>query len=314
MGRPLPKRFFGNENASGAAVGNGITSISWSDFGSFRTAPTITIPDPTNTGSTATAEFIYDVESVTTGAGNVGLVVGDQYTYGSSGNFVANVTDVSQTNAVFSVTATMANRGTGVLAIPNGGTTTTITLTRFKGAGAATFVADINWRIAAGQSDSLATTSSITSPGSGYVGTETITITGTGKPTGALVFSTPTGVPGDPNAFATIICTAQTTSGGSALTGDIVSQRSTRRYRVTTSDGTGVCKLVAASPTFGEMTIIATDYSGNTYYITKLTRHLATLTRNTGSTHEFATGASAGWKTDALVAGDTGIYVKIASS
>ena len=159
-------------------------------------------------------------------------------------------------------------------------------------------------------------TINITEAGSGYTAAPTVSAdTGTqGTLTLTGVLTTPTATRYSANAFATIICTAQTTTGGSPLTGDIVAQKGSRRYRVKTTDGTATCSLVTATPAaIGEMTITAQDYSGNTYYVTKLTRHRALITRLSGSTYEFATGVTVGWKTDVLVAGDTGIYVKVAS-
>jgi hypothetical protein len=38
------------------------------------------------------------------------------------------------------------------------------------------------------------------------------------------------------------------------------------------------------------------------------------LTQYTGSTHEFATGSSAAWTLDTLVAGDTGVTVQLANN
>lgn len=74
-----------------------------------------------------------------------------------------------------------------------------------------------------------------------------------------------------------------------------------RSLRVVTADGTGVCKLVAATPGAGEMNIIAADSAGNTYYVTRLSEHLAVVTRNAGSTHQFATGARVKWSESAAV-------------
>lgn len=76
---------------------------------------------------------------------------------------------------------------------------------------------------------------------------------------------------------------------------DIVSQRSSRRYKVTNADGTATCRLVptgvngvnlptvaqvttAGGPTaFGEMTLQATDSAGGTYWVGKLESRTALL-------------------------------------
>jgi len=82
---------------------------------------------------------------------------------------------------------------------------------------------------------------------------------------------------------------------------DITRQKGSRRYLVETPDGNGVCLLTATLPlTAGYMTIGATDSAGNTYLVTKLTRHNVTLTQNvlaSGQTWQFATGAVAQWTT-----------------
>ena len=71
-------------------------------------------------------------------------------------------------------------------------------------------------------------------------------------------------------------------TGGSAKTGYIVAQKSSRRYKVTTADGTEVLRLVTGVPGAGEMTITATrsaDHSkygdSSTFKVAKLTSRLA---------------------------------------
>ena len=93
--------------------------------------------------------------------------------------------------------------------------------------------------------------------------------------------------------------------GSSAVVYDIIKQEASKRYLVKTAQGNGQCKLVAAAPGAGEMTIIATDTLGSTYYVTKLTARRAVLTRQTdgGSGYEFATGAVSGWSINAASTG-----------
>jgi hypothetical protein len=387
MGRPLPKRFFGDLNVGGLG-GSYVSAAAVSGpAGGYTTRPTITFTAPELAGGvTATATINSKAKSASiSGTQTRAYPVGTgSIIYGTStwtptvtSSALSTVAYASATTISFdttttamisgtsihitgaSITGTMTIGGTAIaagqiyyvgapttatamtlyatyadsqaatspLTISNG-TTTGATFTRGVTYGTVTAVAvsavGSFTTLAAGAQDVTTSTAGVGEGLQITVTYEALSTTITAAGTGYLAAPTQAGGTFDgtlgtvtmtsAGSYPAIICTAQTTSGGSALTGDIVNQRSTRRYKVTTADGTGVCKLVAASPTFGEMTIIATDYSGNTYYITKLTRHLATLTQNTGSTHEFATGASAGWKTDALVAGDTGIYVQIASS
>ena len=59
----------------------------------------------------------------------------------------------------------------------------------------------------------------------------------------------------------------------------ITKQKGSRRYEVATH-GTSVYKLVASSsPAAGEGYILARDSDLNVYYVTKLTRHKATVVR-----------------------------------
>ena len=83
--------------------------------------------------------------------------------------------------------------------------------------------------------------------------------------------------------------------GTASAVGDIVKQSKSRSFKVKTTDGTGVCKLVAAAPTAGQMTIKATDSAGKTYYVTKLTSRRATLTPYGAAGHIYSTGESAQW-------------------
>lgn len=101
--------------------------------------------------------------------------------------------------------------------------------------------------------------------------------------------------------------------GGGALSGDIVKQEASVRYLVTTSAGTAQCRLVAkadGSLNEGEMNLIATDSSADTYYVTKLTARRARLVPISTSTTEFSTNEMAGWT---LGAASTGV-VSISSN
>jgi hypothetical protein len=87
---------------------------------------------------------------------------------------------------------------------------------------------------------------------------------------------------------------------------DIVAQKGSRRYRVETPDGTGICLLTSTTPlTAGFMTIGALDSAGNTYFVTKLTKNTVTLQQNVGSSFQFSNGASAKWTTGSAVASTT---------
>jgi len=89
-------------------------------------------------------------------------------------------------------------------------------------------------------------------------------------------------------------------NGTNSLQGDIIKQESSRRFKISTADGTAVCKLTNAAPQSGEVRLTAVDSVGDTYYIDKLTSRTALLTQGNGS--QFATGARVPWNITAAVA------------
>lgn len=143
----------------------------------------------------------------------------------------------------------------------------------------------------------------IVEPGSGYTAVPNLswnghTFTGQTPPSG----QTPTLTATQQNAINGV---AYIPGGSSAVVYDIIKQEASHRYLVKTAQGTGQCRLVAAAPGAGEMTIIATDSLGSTYYVTKLTAHKVVLTQNTdgGDGFEFETNSVAGWNITSPVTG-----------
>jgi len=141
------------------------------------------------------------------------------------------------------------------------------------------------------------------SAGAGYTSAPAVTITGANA-TPAVATSTLTSTVTNVIAVSAFIPAAD--GGSSAVAGDIIKQVGARRYQVRTAQGTGKCKLVAAAPAAGEMTITGTDSLGSTYYVTKLQEQLAVVTQNTdgGSGFEYATNARVRWS---LASATTGI-------
>jgi hypothetical protein len=153
----------------------------------------------------------------------------------------------------------------------------------------------------------------ITNPGSGYTTVADAAPTfSSGVATGTSVLTVDSGTPYTRDAFNTLIVYAQTTQGGSNLIGDILKQENTQRYKVQTADGVAFCNLVASTPNaVGEMMLKATDSSGGTYYVIKLTAHLATLIPDTGTA--FAENSRAHWtlsSSDASYDSDTTVIVE----
>jgi len=135
-------------------------------------------------------------------------------------------------------------------------------------------------------------TVTVVSAGSGYTAAPTVTVrgslasgSGTATPTATLATS----------AIAAIVCQGITSGSTNRTSGnDIIKQVSTRRYQIQTQDGTAICTLKASAPSAaGEMAIVATDASSGTYYVTKLTKNKATLTRGTGTV--YTDGAQVPW-------------------
>lgn len=126
-------------------------------------------------------------------------------------------------------------------------------------------------------------TATVSTAGSGYTSAPSVTLSGGN--------GTLTAVLGTSNTNA-IVISAYVVGGSSAVAGDIVKQEASRRYLVTTAQGTSDCSLVAAPPLAGEMTMTATDSAGGTYYPIKLTQSKATIIKGgrTGTqfnTHSF---------------------------
>ena len=160
-------------------------------------------------------------------------------------------------------------------------------------------------------------TVTVVSAGSGYTSAPTITFAGSvagGTGSATPVATLTSGASARQNG---IKAEAQIGAGTEVLTGDVIKQVSTTRYKVQTSDGTAICQLVTtADGTLGanEMSIMATDVDGGTYLVSKLTSRKAVLVpvANThGGTSSagtaFATGTAAPWSFDAAAAGSVQI-------
>lgn len=137
----------------------------------------------------------------------------------------------------------------------------------------------------------------LSSAGTGYTTKPTLTFTGANTTPAAGTITggglTTTAVT---NVLAVSAYIPAADGGSSAVVGDIVKQVGARRFKVLTAQGTGNCKLVAAAPAAGQMTIVATDSQGSTYYVTKIEKNKVTLTRKTeGTGYDYVTGTTAKW-------------------
>lgn len=143
----------------------------------------------------------------------------------------------------------------------------------------------------------------VTTPGSGYVVAPAITMAGNATKTAVLTLS-------HSNALA---FTAFLTTGSSALSvGDILKQEASRRYLVRNAQGQGQVKLVTTDAlTSGTMSLIATDFGGATYFVSKLTARRARLVNRTSTgTALVVGGTSTKWN----ITNATGTTVTITHS
>lgn len=184
-------------------------------------------------------------------------------------------------------------------------TTTTVTWAasapQLAGGTAASGTANVS---GAGRITSL----NITTAGSGYTSTGSVTVTFTPATTGTAATYAVGLTSVITNAIAT---TAYIPGGSSAVASDILKQESSRRYLVKNTQGTGQCRLVAVanvSLIAGQMNLLATDVNGSTYYVTKLTARRATLSTATDNGgFEYASGDIARWGLDAATTGTVSI-------
>jgi hypothetical protein len=151
----------------------------------------------------------------------------------------------------------------------------------------------------------VAATVSLTTNAVGNIATVTLLTAGTGYTSAPTALASPT-TTGTSASFTVALTaavqnalafTSYLTTGSNAVTGgDILKQEASRRYLVSNSEGVGQVKLVASGTlAAGQMSLIATDGSGATFYVTKLTARKATLVNRTSTSTAVVTGATAGW-------------------
>ena len=311
MGRPIKKKYFGTTvGGASLAGGEGVSSIVVNGANSYSAGTTISFAASPIGGTTAAASitFVTPADGAP-GNGNVATysittagtgytsapavtftkpanVVVDGFTaiYGNVIKFSSGVTSGIYVGMVANAFFTSTHMGNPTRVIAVNTTTGNVTF-------------------------SQANTSSISSPISlGDVGR-------LGSITAVLAAAVTTG--------NTIQANAWITGGVVGSQADIVSQRSSRRYRVTNADGTNVCRLPKATETglantyqgpfaAGVMTISATDSTGGTYWVTKIDSRTATITPGgSGPGTQFSANAQVIWSMNAAVVNTT---VKLATN
>ena len=300
MARALNKKYFGNRNIGSISTtaDNGIGGKSIAGFSlgtagthySLGLTATISAPDivegvraTVTVGVNSTTGAITGYTIVETGSGyittpTVTLVPAPTKTYLISTATTSSVT-VPSTDGIF-IGMLVSGSWTG------GGTI-----------GSSAYVTAIN------------TTTKVVTVTTGKVTVGTIdsssnvtfTDTGSGGVAGTVSYVVDNGIVGTVGSEEpAIYCSAFLPTASQARNYcDIIKQVSGRRYKVQNADGNGICQLTAGSSlAAGQMSIIATDSSGNTYFVTKLTNHLVLLTQytqNGSNAWEFSTGQSVRW-------------------
>lgn len=338
MGRPLNKKYFGNRNIGANGVertnqqnkanqgddgigGEGVASAAVTVAGSYTTRPTFTFTAPTLPGGvTATATVTSEALSGAVTTAGTGYNVGDLLTLtaadgGTATAYIATLVGGAGSGiATVNFTGTGASRGS-FQALPGakfatGGTAPNTVTATGGGTGAEITVTFRALSVA------------IVQKGSGYVAAPTIgAYTNRGGITvSTIVLTTDSGAVGSAtNQENAIRITAWVPAVGAAgyisgaggtqgLEGDIIKQRGSRRFTVVTSEGVGLVTLANTTVAAGKASIQATDYNGNTYYVSKLTNHRALLTRWVDDSSDndwvFQTGDNAKWSFNAAIGTD----------
>jgi hypothetical protein len=300
MGRPLNKKYFGNRNTGSTTTtaddgigGKGVASIPVTSAGSYTVRPVVTLtgaPDLLS-GVAATSTITSQVNIISSFVGGTNYTTGDTFTIGNGTVFTVGTVNGS------GVIQTITTTERGSFPYADGALTT--------GARTTTIISATN-PLAAGATVTLTYNAKevlITDAGSGYTTTVPTASSTQSVTLGTVVMTTPVAntatVGSGTNPEPAIIAEAYTGSG--VKQADIVKQVSKNRYKINTSDTSGtpiVATLKSSISTqVGDMTITATDFTGSTYYVTKLTGHKAVLSRkaSAGAGYEFADGSQVQW-------------------
>jgi hypothetical protein len=263
MGRPIKTKFFGNRNYpydnenTGGRSGVGAESV---------TTPIQIL----NTGSlySAGATLTFSAPDIAGGVRATGTPVISQP--GSGG-----ITSINLTNAGtgYSNTATITVNKPASVTLSAVLSTTTSTISSITTAGIY-----IGMRLDG--SPGMPTNNYVTAIGANSVKG---TFNFTANTTTAVTFSDQgsglqTNTALTSNRQNSIQIISYLTTGSSGISGgDIMKQEGSRRYLVQNAQGQGICKLSTGTLAAGQMHIIATDVSGATYWVTKLTSRKATV-------------------------------------
>ena len=303
MGRPIKKKFFGNLNAPyqnqgvggfTGVGGEGAASVVMISTGTgYLTMPSLAFPTQQIAGgTTATGAAHLQLRSVSITNninGGTGYAVGDLLTF-ADGTGTAPTVRVATVSVATSATSLALVSLGDYTALPNGGTTATHTASTGSG-----LVLNVTYAV---KSIDVATA------GTGYTSTGTVSIDSASGSGATARFTLTSSVTND------IALTAFVTGGAARTGGDILKQEASRRYLVKTSDGVGQCRLVTTSTLAAtQMTIVATDVNGSTYFVEKLTARRAVLVKfiNAAGGFEYDDRAAPKWSLNAATTGTVSI-------
>lgn len=301
MGRPIKSKYFGTTKGIGIG-GEGVLSIStpsnYSEVNATYTAfPSLNISAPqVPGGTTATALVTWEIYN--------GSVVSSGTNYTSGLTTGTEIDSQASTAPVLYLTVSGGNNVTGLDFSQLGtdrGEFTSISgaaapWTLYKGTSSDATM-NFNFRV-----KSIA----VVNAGSGYSSAPTLTWTSSTNGQSLPVNPTATLASSVSDVLQVTAYIPVANGGSSAVTGDVQEQIASKKYRVKTAQGTGPCKLVTTSTlAAGEMYMKATDASGSTYFVKKLTAHRAVLVQDTdgGSGFDFNTNEAAGWNLDSAATG-----------
>jgi hypothetical protein len=321
MGRPIPERFFNGTGGAGSPGGEGISSLTVEGGNSYSAGTTISFSASPIGGTTATATITF-VTPADGAPGNGNVATATVTTAGSGYTSVPTVTFNKPANVVVDGFTQIAGKvfkfSSGVTSGIYAGMVANVFFTTTT-LGNPTRVVSVD--VASGNiTMSTANTAAISSPVSfGDVGR-------LGDILPVLIPAVTTANTIQGNAFIT--------SGAGGRVADILSQKGSRRYRVTNDQGTDTCRLVptgingnedANNPTVaavtaaggpvaaGQMTIQASDSAGGTYWVGKLEgQTVLVFPGGTGTPGtEFTANSHVIWSMNAAVVNTT---VKLATN
>jgi hypothetical protein len=285
MGRPIKKKYFvngGSDDASSVVKYKGVTlsiNANGTHYSKGATAA-ISAPDWSD-GVNATASLT--IAAPGSGGGITAATIvnpGEGYLTAPTVTIVKPATVTSTVNGTGPVTATNTFTVGSTVGI-NVGMLISGALTGSNG-----YVTAINGNVI---------TSSVNNSGT-WTNQTNLTFSDNGS--GATFTVGLTAVEAD---TGTIACTAYLTTGSSAVKSAIIKQEGSHRYFVENDQGRGTCLLATTSTlTAGQMTIIANDTNGSTYYVKKLTSRKAVIYQKTvNGSFLFNDEAVVGWTTGA---------------